>query len=192
MDLKKQNRRLMMRKNAAIIAGLLLINIVVFGCSGGEKNKPNNQKKAQQKQEASVNYAPDFTLTDIHGKTVKLSDYRGKVVILDFWDTWCPPCRRGIPDFIKLYNTYKDSGLVIIGLAFGREGEQKVKDFAEEFGMNYPVVVATREVGEAYGPIRSIPTAFIINKKGEAVKRYIGLRPKSEFENDVRYLLHKK
>jgi len=180
-----------MKKSALLLMGFILLSIAGIGCNGGQKDSPKQQKTQTQQKDTSVqNLAPDFSIKDITGKTITLSDYRGKVVILDFWDTWCPPCRRGIPDFIDLYNEYKDSGFVIIGLAFGREGEQKVKDFVKEYGMNYPVVVATQEVGEAYGPIRSIPTAFIISKKGEVMKRYVGLRPKSEFEHDIQYLLN--
>jgi len=191
-----------MKKSAIIFAGLILLSVAGINCNGGQKNntkqaatqvkQTKQTEKTAQKETSAQNLAPDFSLKDINGKTITLSDYRGKVVIIDFWDTWCPPCRRGIPAFIELYNDYKDKGLVIIGLAFGREGEQKVKDFAKEYGMNYPVAVATRQVGEAYGPIRSIPTAFIISKKGEAMKRYIGLRPKSEFEHDIQYLLDLK
>jgi len=134
--------------------------------------------------------APDFTVTTINGDTITLSDYEGNVVIIDFWDTWCPPCRRGIPDFIELYKEYKDKGFVMIGLAFGRQGEKAVTEFAEEYNINYPIAIADPSLINSFGQIRSIPTAFLINQQGNIVNKYIGLRPKETFENDIKELLN--
>jgi peroxiredoxin len=133
--------------------------------------------------------APDFSIPDLAGKTVTLSDFKGQVVILDFWDTWCPPCKKGIPDFIALYEENKDKGLVIIGLAFGREGEEKVVQFAKDKGITYPIVIATDKVVEDFGPIDGIPTTVVIDKKGNIVERYTGFTEKSEFEKVIAPLL---
>ncbi len=131
--------------------------------------------------------APDFSLTDINGETVSFSDFNGKVVILDFFAGWCPPCRQEIPDFIELEKSYGDKGFAMIGVALTRASD--AKEFAGKMGINYPVLVDDGKVSEAYGPIRSIPTTFVIDKAGKIVKMYIGYREKSVFEADVRGLL---
>jgi len=130
--------------------------------------------------------APDFTLQDINGNEVTLSDFKGKVVILNFWATWCPPCRKEIPVFIELYKKYKDEGLVIIGISLDREGKKVLIPFVKKFGINYPVLIGTQKVVDAYGGIRGIPTTFIIDKKGKIRKKHIGLplNPREFFENE--------
>ncbi|MEO0262332.1 MAG: TlpA disulfide reductase family protein [candidate division WOR-3 bacterium] len=134
--------------------------------------------------------APDFTLEEINGEEFHFYEHMSnKVVILDFWDTWCPPCRAEIPHFIEIYSDYEDKGVLIIGIAFAREGIERVKSFCEENGINYPVLVANREVVESYGGISAIPTTFIINKKGEIVERVIGYRDKEFFEEKIKELL---
>jgi len=133
--------------------------------------------------------APDFTLKTIYEEEFHLYDYIGNVIIIDFWDTWCPPCRREIPHFIELYNKYKDKGLLIIGIAFAREGIEKVKSFVDEEGINYPILIANSEVEKAYGGITAIPTTFIINKNGEILEKIVGYRDKEFFEEKIKKLL---
>lgn len=131
--------------------------------------------------------APEFSLSDINGKTVSLSDFKGKVVILDFFASWCPPCKQEIPDFIELQKAYGDKGFAMIGVAL--ENAREAKDFAVKALINYPVLVDDEKVSNSYGPIRSIPTTFILDKAGKIVKMYIGFRPKDVFENDIKELL---
>ena len=131
--------------------------------------------------------APDFTLTDINGKQVSLSGFSGKVVILDFFASWCPPCRQEVPDFIALQKAYGDKGFAMIGVAL--VSAQEAKDFAEKSGINYPVLVDDEKVSALYGPIRSIPTTFVIDREGKVVKMYIGFRPKDAFEADIKEAL---
>ena len=131
--------------------------------------------------------APDFSLVDINGNTVSLSALNGKVVILDFFASWCPPCRQEIPDFIELEKFYGDKNFTMIGVALVSAGE--AKEFAGKMGINYPVLVDDGKVSEAYGPVRSIPTTFIINKSGKIAKMYIGYREKAVFEADIKELL---
>ncbi len=155
--------------------GLISMFVGIFllvGCQGGV---------------AEDRGAPDFTLSDINGRSVSLSDFRGKVVILDFFASWCPPCRRGIPDFVELQREYGPEGLAIVGIAL--ENLRNAKAFASRMGMNYPVLVGDDRVNQMYGPVRSIPTTFIIDREGNIVKKYIGFRPKSTFEEDIRKLL---
>ena len=131
--------------------------------------------------------APEFSLNDINEKAVSLSDFSGKVVILDFFATWCPPCRQEVPDFIELEKAYGDKGFAMIGVAL--VSAQEAKDFAGKVGINYPVLVDNEKASNLYGPIRSIPTTFVLDKDGKIVKMYIGYRPKDVFENDIKELL---
>ena len=131
--------------------------------------------------------APDFSLVDINGKTVSLSDFSGKAVILDFFASWCPPCKQEVPDFIELEKAYGDKGFAMIGVAL--EKADAAGAFAGKVGINYPVLVDDGKTSEAYGPIRSIPTTFIIDKSGKIVKIYIGYREKSVFEDEIKELL---
>lgn len=131
--------------------------------------------------------APDFSLADIDGNTVSLSSFSGKVVILDFFASWCPPCKQEIPDFIELEKTYADKGFAMIGVALVSAGD--AKEFAGRMGINYPILVDNGKASETYGPIRSIPTTFIIDKSGKIVKIYIGYRQKAVFEADIKELL---
>ncbi len=128
---------------------------------------------------------PNYVETS--GKTLTLSNFTGKVVILDFWATWCPPCRKGIPDLIELKKKYKDK-IEIIGISvdeMSRNTKARVVPFIKEYGINYPIVYADMNVIQQYGGIRSIPTSFVIDKKGNVVAKYEGLVPKSTLEETI-------
>lgn len=131
--------------------------------------------------------ARDVSLVDIDRKPVSLAEFRGKVIILDFFASWCPPCREEIPDFIKLQNEYKDKGFSVVGVSM--ENAKISKDFVKRIGINYPVVVDDGRASSIYGPVRSIPTTFVIDKNFKIAKVYIGYRPKEVFENDIKELL---
>ncbi len=128
--------------------------------------------------------APGFSLADLSGKPVSLADFKGKVVVLDFWATWCPPCRREIPDFITLQGEYGPRGVQIVGIAL--DEPEKVHAFARENGMNYPVLLGSDDVSMRYGGIEGIPTTFIIDRSGKIVNRFEGFRPKSVFEQEIK------
>ena len=131
--------------------------------------------------------APDFALKDIDGKTVSLSDYKGKVIILDFFASWCPPCREEIPDFIELQKSYGVGSFSMIGVSLTDLND--TKSFAGKMKINYPVAIDDGKASAAYGPIRSIPTTFVIGKDSKIARLYIGYRPKDIFENDIKELL---
>jgi len=133
--------------------------------------------------------APDFNLKKITGGRVKLADYRGKVVILNFWATWCPPCRMEIPDFVQLQKKYGEKGVQILGIGLDRGKEKALLPFSGKYKINYPILIADGRVSQAYGGTPSIPTTFVINRQGQIVKKYIGYRPKSAFEADIQNLL---
>lgn len=136
---------------------------------------------------AEVGHAPGFTLTDVNGHPVSLADFRGKVVVLDFWATWCPPCKREIPDFIELQSHYGSKGVQIIGI--GMDEPEKLKAFAISTGMNYSVLLGTDDIAMKYGGISGIPTTFIIDRSGKIVNRFEGFRSKEVFESEIKRLL---
>ena len=110
-------------------------------------------KRSPVKEEGKRQEAPDFSLKDIDGKTVRLSDYRGKVILLDFWATWCGPCKMEIPWFMEFERKYKDRGFAVLGLSMDDEGWQSVKPFIQEFGMNYRIMIADEHTSALYGGI---------------------------------------
>lgn len=139
---------------------------------------------------ADTKPAADFNLPGVDGKAVKLSQFKGKVVILDFWATWCPPCRGEIPDFISLQKQYGPKGLQVVGVALDQEGADAVKPFVKEHGINYPIGLDPEStVPPSYGGVRGIPTTFVIDKQGHIVKKYVGARSRAAFEADIKPLL---
>ena len=131
-----------------------------------------------------------FTLQDMNGRSVRLSDYRGKVLLVDFWATWCGPCKVEIPGFVELYGKYRTQGFEIVGMLVEDE-IAKARPFAQQFKMNYPVLdTASREdVQEAYGPLWGLPTAFLIGRDGRICRKHSGFTPKEEFEREIKVLL---
>jgi len=133
--------------------------------------------------------APNFSLKSFDGKIVELSKLKGKVVVVNFWATWCPPCRAEIPDFIKVYDTYKSKGFEIVGIALDEDGWEKVKPFVDKNKISYPIVLGTAAVVQQYGGIEGIPTTFIVDKKGNVVERQVGMLTKGMLEQKIKVLL---
>ncbi len=133
--------------------------------------------------------APSFTLRDLNGKTVSLSDFKGKVVVLDFWATWCPPCVMEIPHFIELYEQYKDQGFAMVGISLDHQGVSVVKSFVRKYRVNYPILMADGRVDRAYGGITYIPTTFVIDAAGNIRQKYVSYQDKAVFEADIKALL---
>ena len=129
----------------------------------------------------------DITVRTIDGKIVRLSDYKGKVIIVDFWATWCKPCRKSIPDFNRLKEEFGDD-LFILGLSKD-ESPEDVKAFMKEIPINYPVAMATRKLEERFGGILGLPTAFLIDRNGRIVKKFLGYRPYRVWKENVENLL---
>ena len=132
----------------------------------------------------------DFTLQDMNGNDVSLADYTGQVVLLDFWATWCAPCRIEIPGFIDMVETYGSQGFAILGISID-DPPDALQAYAAEMGMNYPVLLGDGrdDVKDEYGPIIGFPTAVIIDREGNVCHRHIGYTPKERFVEDVEGLL---
>jgi len=132
--------------------------------------------------------APNFKLDTLEGKPLSLTDYKSKVILLNFWATWCGPCRAEIPDLVELQNKYKDR-LQIIGLVVDDEDEGAIKKFVDEFGINYPVAIATDALRTEYGGIPALPTSFVLDAEGRVVQKHEGLRDPVLYEVEIRSLL---
>ena len=135
--------------------------------------------------------APDFELKAIDGKSYKLADLRGKAVLLNFWATWCPPCKIEIPWFIELQRQYADQGLIVVGVAMDDDtNKQKVvSDFASQMKIDYPILLGTDQVADQYGGVDALPTTFFIGRDGKIVRRVMGLAGHSEFEEAIQAAL---
>jgi peroxiredoxin len=129
--------------------------------------------------------APDWKLKDVDGKPVTLSQFKGKVVILDFWATWCPPCRTEIPRYIAFQKKYAADGLVVVGVSVDTDGVEPVRKFIKDFGINYPIVMADDAIQDAYGPLQGYPTTFIIDRDGRIRDKKLGREPAAVFEQDL-------
>lgn len=124
--------------------------------------------------------APDFTLKDLNGNEITLSDYEGKMLVLNFWATWCPPCRAEIPDFIEVYSEYKDKGLEILGISVDQASPDQVRQFVDRNEMNYPVAMATRDLFRDYPLPEAIPTTLVIDRTGKIQYKKVGMMSKRE------------
>jgi peroxiredoxin len=133
--------------------------------------------------------APDFELKDLAGKKIRLSDYRGKVVLLNFWATWCPPCKEEMPWFVDLQQRYGAQGLQVIGVAMDDSGEKAIASFAHELGVNYPVLLGKESVAHAYGDVQFLPDTFYIGRDGKILSQVQGLVNRKEIEDRVKNAL---
>ncbi len=133
--------------------------------------------------------APDFTLESLDGKDVRLSDLRGKAVLLNFWATWCGPCKIETPWLVELQNQYGSQGLQVIGVAMDDSGKDEIAKFAKDMGVNYPVLLGKEAVGDAYGGVPALPESFFIGRDGKIVDKIIGLKGKGEIEDSIKKAL---
>ncbi len=141
----------------------------------------------QGKTEMSM--APEFTLLNLAGNTVNLSDYSGKVVLINFFATYCPPCRMEIPDFVKLQKEFGPEGFVVIGISVDNDGERVLPPFVEKLGINYPILLATSKVLQDYGNIYALPVTFILDKNHKIVQKITGMVNEEELRPIIEDLL---
>ena len=173
----------------------IFIFILFISCSQ-KSNKEKFQVEQSNKQSDNSVKAPDFTLASLEGDWLTLSDLKGKVVLLNFWATWCGPCKMEIPDLNRLQEKYQDAGLVVLGITLSSGGPVQISKFSESWGINYKILtdingneteMVTNLYGSAIGsPISGVPTSFIIDRNGFIVKTYIGPRTENVFYNDLK------
>jgi peroxiredoxin len=133
--------------------------------------------------------APDFTLQSLDGKPLRLSDFRGKAVVLNFWATWCEPCKIEMPWFVDLQKKYASEGLQILGVAMDDASPQEIGKFAKQMEVNYPVMVGKDSVGDAYGGVQFLPATFYIGRDGKVIERVFGIKGRGEIEDAIKKAL---
>lgn len=159
---------------------LLLISLagfVIVGCSKGDIG------------EGLTGNAPGFTLPAVDGSMVSMSDYSGKVVLVDFWATWCPPCQEMIPVLSKLHREFSDEGLVILGVSLDNEGLGVLGTYVHENKIPYKIVMGDGRINKAFGGVSTIPTLYIVNRDGRLVKKLIGYHTYGQLEEQVKEYL---
>jgi peroxiredoxin len=174
----------MLRGTIAIVIGTAL-SFMIFA------NYPPKSKAEEEFCESTGKVANlNFTIKDINGKDVALSAFKGNVVLLDFWATWCPPCRKEIPGFIALYKTYKSRGFVVLGVSVD-ESTSDVKKFIKTFKMDYPVLIGhdRDDLKKAFAPMPGFPTSFVIARDGTICFQHTGFTPLEQFEQKIKALL---
>lgn len=174
-----------MRLSAAIAATLLLGGLLA-GCSKSRNEVPS---VSSLKPDGARKAAPNFALKDGDGKPVRLSDYKGKVVLLDFWATWCGPCRIEIPWFSDMERQKKDKGFAVLGVSMDDDGWKAIKPFAAEMKINYRILLGDDQVAKDYGGLDALPTTFLIDRNGKIADIHVGLTSRKDFESAVDELL---
>lgn len=135
------------------------------------------------------NQAPALALKDLRGRTLRLSDYKGKVVVLNFWATWCPPCRAEMPDLIKMQREYRSKGLQVIGVTYPPEEIKEVRQFIRKLGVNYPIALGTKETKTLFDETETLPLTVVIDRQGNVRERIEGILLPEEFEQKIKPLL---
>ena len=170
-----------MRKRYLVSLILVLALAALFGCT--------------TRDDFDRQPAVDFTLPDLDGRMVSLSDYAGQVVLINFWATWCIPCREEIPDFVELQSEHGPDGFVILGISIDTIDVADVKKFAEEYKINYPVLYAGKQAKQLthdYGNFRGIPASFLVNHEGIRIKRVIGRMEKPFWQKEIKAAMEEK
>ena len=177
----------MKRNTSLLILGIVAVAGLLFLGRHMVHRPSRNDGKISGKTAGSP--APDFELTSLEGKQVKLSDFRGQAVLLNFWATWCGPCKIEMPWFVELQKQYGPQGLAVLGVAMDDASKEQIAKFAKEMQVNYPILLGKEAVGEMYGGVQFLPTTFFIDRKGRVVERVFGLTDKGEIEENIKKAL---
>jgi cytochrome c biogenesis protein CcmG/thiol:disulfide interchange protein DsbE len=179
-----------MKFKSIILCGIIVVAAVLI--YGGLRRSKAGESQAVTLSSTNLQNkkSPDFELKSLDGRTVKLSDFRGKAVLLNFWATYCGPCRVEMPWLRDIYKQYQAQGLEIVGVSMDDDGEkQQVTDFVREINVNYTILMGNHSVGDAYGGARFLPQTFFIDRDGKVTGSAVGMKGKTEFENAVKQLL---
>lgn len=156
---------------------VLIVGLVLFSCGTSDSERGE--------------YAPEFSLRDANDQEIRLSDFQGKVVLLNFWATWCGPCKIEMPWFVEFQRKYKDQGFSVIGISMDEEGWDVVRPFTDRFhvNLNFPIVIGNDEIADKYGGIVALPTTYIIDREGRVALMHQGLTSKGNYEDEIEQLL---
>jgi peroxiredoxin len=173
------------------LAVLAAVALLLIGCmrSSTLSNQSSSQSDSAIKAESQRKAAPEFTLKDANGAAVKLADYKGKVVLLNFWATWCGPCKLEIPWFVEFEQKYKDRDFAVLGVSFDDDGWKSVRPYVEQHKINYRIMIGSEAIGQLYGNVDALPTSFIIDRQGRIAARHEGLVDKQDYQNEILKLL---
>ena len=156
---------------------VVLLAVFILGCSKGDSGQ------------GLSGGAPDFTLPAVDGSMVSMSDYSGKVILVDFWATWCPPCQEMIPVLSKLHKKYSEKGLVILGVSLDKDGLGVLGTFVHENMIPYKVVMGDNRISNAFGGVSSIPTLYMVDREGRLVRKLTGYHSYDQLEEQVKKYL---
>lgn len=171
---------------------LLALTLTLSACSGQGSGTGRARTASKVKADKDRKDAPEFSLKDADGRAVRLADYRGKVVLLNFWATWCGPCKIEMPWFIDFERKYKDRGFAVIGISMDEEGWQVVKPFITDMAVNYRILQGDDKTAQSYGGVDALPTTFLIDREGKVAHTLVGLHGRDEFDHGIQELLESR
>jgi len=166
-----------------IVVAMVVALMLVFGFKLARHSTQGIASGSAQTQ------APDFTLQSLDGKTVRLSDFRGKPVVLNFWAMWCGPCKIEMPWFVDFQKQYGPAGVQFLGVAMDDASTKEIAEFAESMKVNYPILIGKESVGDDYGGVQFLPETFYIDRNGKVVDKAFGLKGKGEIEDAIKKIL---
>jgi peroxiredoxin len=169
---------------ALVVVAVVVAGMLYFGFHSARRAGAGTPMLKQ------ASMAPDFSLESIDGKNMRLSDLRGHAVLLNFWATWCSPCKIEMPWFVDLQKQYGAQGLQIVGVAMDDASKEDIAKFAKDMGVNYPILIGKDSVGDQYGGVPALPETFFIGRDGKLIDKIIGLKGKGEIEDDIKKALN--
>jgi thiol-disulfide isomerase/thioredoxin len=166
-----------------VVVAVVVALMLVFGLKLARRSQISSTAQMQN------GAAPDFTLESIEGKTIRLSDFRGKPVVLNFWATWCGPCKIEMPWFVDFQKQYGPAGVQFLGVAMDDASTKDIAEFAKSMKVNYPILIGKESVGDAYGGVQFLPETFYIDRNGNVVDKAFGLKGRREIEDDIKKII---